>query len=307
MRTLETSRESTAYRALKRTLAPTTLHDVVDTDLGIDLLSLAPARAGDTPATIITAAVSISVTRHAIILALRAEGFGLGARSSRSAALSHLRRRRHATSSSRASRGARGRLCIARRRRAHLEGSAERRLLGRHRVASPVAMATSSRLRNSSYVYDHVMLEIVVRCDDANAFFVLEADAVLVQAVKVLHGCDDRVCRIVRRDHHSHGQTCLYTRVLRVDELEDDVLLLFLGGRGAGIPRASDSAILAPAWTMAMRGVRRAVGVLIVSRGIVATTLLGVLAPRILQPGGARGAIRQHVGEVDVYSSGDLF
>jgi hypothetical protein len=74
------------------------------------------------------------------------------------------------------------------------------------------------RLFNDTYVDDHVISEILIACDECVAPLILETDAfrdrrARVQAVEILHGGDNRVCRIMRENLNTQRQAC--TRSIR--------------------------------------------------------------------------------------------
>lgn len=59
-----------SYRALERALPSASFDYVVDTDLSVDLLRLGSTRAGDGSVCALIAAVSVTVTHDAVLLAL---------------------------------------------------------------------------------------------------------------------------------------------------------------------------------------------------------------------------------------------
>lgn len=180
-------------------------------------------------------------------------------------------------------------------RRAHLDRSAQCGLARRHGVR-PLTSSTW-RLSYSADVNDHVVLEVVVRCNYADAILVLEADAVVIETVEVLDSRDDGVRTVVRGDHDSHGQTSLYARVFRVDQLEDDMLLVLLHGRRAVAAGAAGRAIAGSCRAVHVHAIGIAIAIHVLSITNVAGWVL-VALPSVCHVGASPLTGSKHVVEL---------
>ena len=80
---------------------------------------------------------------------------------------------------------------------------------------------------NYSNVDDHIILEVLVSCNERIPTVVLEADTVcgtFVEAVEVLNSSHNRIGGIVRKDLHPHWQSCSMIGGTIEQQLECDIL-----------------------------------------------------------------------------------
>lgn len=85
----------------------------------------------------------------------------------------------------------------------------------------------SSRFRRChTYLYHHVVMEVVIACDQDVLCFILEDEPrALVQTIEVLDSGNDGIGSVVRRDHDSHWKTSAIL-ALWEDKFKRDLLLL---------------------------------------------------------------------------------